>query len=442
MHIELFDMSWLHFLIRSATPSKNQDSASASTLRCLYIYRGTWRRTLSYPNEDLARDLVAFQRSNCKLGGGLEAFQDILFFPDRVHSGSYSPAGLPFQASVQNAFALPPPEAAGSPAHRLRRLKVTHHLRELPAFFGRVAKMCALQHLEIAIVYNKDSDVLEAVESEDEEEGVQHSLSSLGIEGRWSDLFPAISLCPPPSAATQFQALRLYYYGQDLPQTQEAVAQLLDLPARIIHHDHLETMTIELLATRKHDVAYNGNDLALTVGAFRPLLRYRRMVTLHLDLPCNIPLDIEFLHALAAVMGGTLRHLMVLKAVTLSIDEPTSPVLTVDDLPTIAGVILPRLETLGLDVIWDEESLSAKRHSLVVSSLLQTLYVGFRGPNSRNFGGVAKFLKRCFPGLQYLYYHLLWHKHTQWTCVMDANRYSGGFYGPGGRDWRKAPNKF
>jgi len=84
------------------------------------------------------------------------------------------------------------------------------------------------------------------------------------------------------------------------------------------------------------------------------------MVTLHLDLPCDTLLDIEFIHALAAVMGGTLRHLVVLRAVTLLTSESTSPVLTCDDLPTIAGVILPRLETLGLDVIWMyEESQSA-----------------------------------------------------------------------------------
>ena len=160
------------------------------------------------------------------------------------------------------------------------------------------------------------------------------------------------------------------------------------------------------------------------------------MVTLHLDVPCNTLLDIEFIHALAAVMGGTLRHLVVLRAVALWTDGLTRPVLTVDDLATIAGVILPLLETLGLDVFWDDKSLSAIQHSLVASSLLRTLYVGPRHPYWQNYSEVAKFLKRRFPGLQYLYYHLMYGAPTQWTSVMDDNRYSGGYYGPGGQDWR------
>jgi len=41
---------------------------------------------------------------------------------------------------------------------------------------------------------------------------------------------------------------------------------------------------------------------------------------------------------------------VVLTSRTHEIDERASPALTVDDLPTIAGVILPRSETLGLDV--------------------------------------------------------------------------------------------
>ena len=211
------------------------------------------------------------------------------------------------------------------------------------------------------------------LEAEDEKEGVQHSASSLEIEGRWSELFPAINLCTPPSAASQFQTLRLYYYLLDLPRTQVGVAHLLDLPARIISPDHLETLTIEVLDELHRDLLSEGQELVFMVDAFRPLLWYRRMVTLHLDLPCNILLDIEFLHALAEVMGGTLRHLVVLKAITHLNGESTSPVLTVDDLPTIAGVNLPRLETLGLDVTWDGKSPSVKWHSLVVSSLLQTL---------------------------------------------------------------------
>jgi len=136
-------------------------------------------------------------------------------------------------------------------------------------------------------------------------------------------------------------------------------------------------------------------------------------------------------------MGGTLRHLVVLRAVTLLTSKSTSPVLTCGDLPTIADVILPRLETLGLDVIWMyEESQSAKRHSLVAPSLLRTLYVGADHPNHwwEKFGAVAKskFLKKHFPGLQYLYFHLFFSRDNLWMRVMDANGYSGGSYGPGG----------
>ena len=301
---------------------------------------------------------------------------------------------------------------------------MTHYLRELPAFFRRVAKIHALEHLKVVIAH-EDGGMLEA---EDEKEGVQHSASSLAIEGRWSELFPAINLCTPPLAANQSQTLCLYYYLLDLPHTQMGVAQLLDLPARIIPPDHLETLKIKLLDDLNPYLFHLGQELVLMVDAFRPLLRYRRMVTLHLDLPCNILLDIEFLNALAGVMEGTLRHLVVLRAKSHWDGKHTSPVLTVDDLPTIAGVILPRLETLGLDVTWDEEPPSVKRHSLVVSSLLRTLHVGTRHPSSRNYGQVAKFLKRHFPGLQYLYFMSMNDGSTPWIRVKDANRYSGGWH--------------
>ena len=45
---------------------------------------------------------------------------------------------------MENAFALPLPETADWPAQGLRRLEVTQYLRELPSFFGRVAKMRVL----------------------------------------------------------------------------------------------------------------------------------------------------------------------------------------------------------------------------------------------------------------------------------------------------------
>jgi len=277
IHAEPFDGKWLRFLIRSSTPPENQPSASASTLRFLHIYRNSRDSRLSEVNEGLARDLIAFQRSNGKLGGGLETFRDIPTFPSREFYPSHT--GFAYQESIENAVELPPLEATDSPAHGLRRLNMTHGLNELPAFFGRVAKMRGLERLKIAIAIARGvGGTLEA------EEGVQHSVSSLEIEGRWSELFSAINLCPPPSTAAQLQTLRLYYYEQDLPRTQVEVAHLLDLPARIIPPDHLEALAIELISRRDNGVPV-GKDLALMVDAFRPLLRYRRMVTLHLDLP-------------------------------------------------------------------------------------------------------------------------------------------------------------
>jgi len=215
----------LRLLIRSLTPSENQPSASASTLRCLYIYRCDLLGPISEAEEGLVRDLVAFQRSNGKLGGGLEAFQHLCDFPSRGYPGIFSLVALPFLASIENAFALAAPEAADSPARGLRRLKVTHPLRGLPACFRRVGKMRALEHLKIVIAGgDSNSDISEAVEAEDEQEDVQHSVSSLGIEGEWRDLFPAINLCTPPSPDAQFQSFRLYYYLPGLPRTQKAIA--------------------------------------------------------------------------------------------------------------------------------------------------------------------------------------------------------------------------
>jgi hypothetical protein len=414
--------SCLSYLIRSSTPPENQPSASASTLRSLSIYR-TLRNDPSDEDERLARDLVAFQRSNGKLGGGLEEFQDFLPFPERGRY-YYTPAGCAFQESMENAFALPPPETADSPEHGLRRLEVTHYIRELPDFFGRVAKMRALEHLKIAIA---DPD---ARWDTGIEEVIQHTVSSLytvsslEIEGRWNELFTAINSCASPSASAQLRTLRLYYYLTDLPPTQSEAVQVLDLPTGIIPPDHLESLTIELLDNEEDipNCVYMGIGEAIKVDALRSLLRYRQMVKLHLGLPCNILVDIEFFYTLAAVMRETLKHLVVLRRLTQWDEDDFKPVLTADDLPTIAGVIMPRLETLGLDVSYDEISSSSKRNSLVVSCLLRTLDVGTIKLSKVQIPQVAGFLREHFPALQWLYHHYA-EPAAPWRRVVKINGY-------------------
>lgn len=157
--------------------------------------------------------------------------------------------------------------------------------------------MRALEHLKIVIL--EDNDMWEM---EDKKESVRHSLSSLEIEGFWRDLSPAINLCASPSATAQLRTLRLYYHQKGRASTGARVTQVLDLPAGIIPPDHLETLTIELVADPQIDFS-NLRAPVLTTNVLQPLLRCRQMVRLHLGLPCSICLDIEFLHVLAEVMG-------------------------------------------------------------------------------------------------------------------------------------------
>ena len=114
--------------------------------------------------------------------------------------------------------------------------------------------------------------------------------------------------------------------------------------------------------------------------------------------------------------------------------------LTVDDLATMAGLIFPRLETLGLDVPWHLTPSSAEWDFLVASSVLRTLHVGAdRSLLDQGSSKVAKFLKEHFPGLQYLYRHRKMFIYDEWDGVVVANGYSGGYYGrvngDGLRDW-------
>jgi len=171
-----------------------------------------------------------------------------------------------------------------------------------------------------------------------------------------------------------------------------------------------------------------GIDAALKVDAFRPLLRYTQMVKLHLGLPFHILLDIDFLRALAAVMGETLRHLVILRRLNQRIEDDFKPVLTADYLPTIVGDIMPRLEAFGLDVSYDEVSLSAKRDASVSPSSLQTLYVGAISLSDVQIPQVARFLQVHLPDLQSLCYHCGGSVESPWPYVADINGYSTRFY--------------
>ena len=444
----IFEMEtggWLRFLLCPLHPTKDQPSLSPSTLRSLLIYRSP-DFDPEREGKDLARDLAEFQRLNSRLGGGLEAFQDLSPFPEREES--HLPRNPRVQEAIQeameNAFSLPSPETTGAPVRGLRRLEVTHYLREFPAFFERVGRMRALEHLKIAIAYDPrigemgEEASMEIISPKFSRKGqspnnsvTTHSASSLEIEGRWGELSLSISLCAHPSKVTRFRTLRLLYY---IPIDYLVPAQgawLLDLPADIIPPDSLEALTINLLENGVDipDAVPYGIEGALKVDAFQPLLRYKEMVELHLELPYNILLDIDFLRVLAAVMCQTLRHLVILRRLDQWEDDDFGPVLTANDLPTIV-VLMPRLETLGLDVSHDDISASANRDSSVACPLLQTLYVGTVGLWDAQVPEVARFLKEYFPGLQYLYHHEgAWEEEGPWSRIVSVNEYSDGSNG-------------
>ena len=410
-------LPWLRFLLHSSTPAaENQTSASTSTLKHIRTFD-----SLSFDNHEgatlLALDLVTFQHSNVMLGGGLESFT--------MGSAPCLSTRRPYQDLIEYAFVLPPPGTMDSPVHGLRHLEVPHFLRELPDFFGRVAKMHTLEHLIIVIMENRGDDNILEVE---ERERAQHSLSTLEIEGYWWHLSSAINLCSPPSPTVPFRTFCLHYYGIDRDMVIAEIARVIDLPTGIVPPDNLETLTIELLEEREWLTREYLRGLVLTTNELQPLLQYRQMVKLHLDLPCTISLDIKFFHELAAVMRRTLSHLVIMRAMEYRPGSAFKPGLTVDDLATIAGVILPRLETLGLDVTWCDSPLSAERDCLVASSLLRALYVGTeRTLSIRGYWEVSKFLKDHFPGLQYVYHHAEPYDDI-WRHVIKDNGYSGKFF--------------
>ena len=332
---------------------------------------------------------------------------------------------FPYQDVIENAFVLPPTETVDSPASGLRRIEVAHFRYDLPDFLERVAKMRALEHLKIVIL--EDDSTWEM----GDKVSVQHSLSSLEIEGFWWDLSPAINLCPSPSATAQLRTLRLHYHQKDRAWSGASVTQVLDLPAGIIPPDHLEALTIDVV-DYPHVEFLNHKAPVLTTNALQPLLRYRQMVRLHLGLPCSICLDIKFLYALAAVMGGTLSHLVVLRAIAYHWNDPFQPMLTVEDLSLIAGVLFPRVETLGLQVPWHDTPSYAERNCSAASFLLKTLLVGTEILFGQESSNVATFLKGCFPGLQYLYrYRQYYEDNDGWQHVVRTNGYSGDDYVPG-----------
>ena len=440
INFEMDTASWLRYLLRSLTLTKNQPYAYSLTLRSLSIYRSPYCNPWEEEGQDLARNLAAFQRLNGRLGGGLEVFRDFMPFPDRGRF--HLPAGYRFQEVMENAFSLPPPETTGAIVHGLRRLEVTHYLREFPAFFERVARMHALEHLKIAIAYEPHiGEMGEEVGMESNfpkvsrkdrspnDETTRHSASSLEIEGRWSELSLSLSLCAPPSKVTRFRTLRLLYY---LPRDSLVSAQgvrLLDLPADTIPPDSLEALTVNLLENgdKIPNPVPDGIEWVLKVDTFRPLLRYKQMVELHLELPYNIMLDIDFLRALAAVMCKTIRHLVVLRRLDQWEHDDFRPALTANDLPTIVGVLMPGLQTLGLDVSYDGISASSKRDTSVAPPVLQTLYVGTITLKNAQVPEVARFLKESFPSLQSLYHHeKVWEAKRPWSRLVSVNKYSDG----------------
>ena len=411
---------YLPYLLGSS--ARNEPISSGPTLRkiaaCRYLHLACLEGC-----KNPIRDIVAFGRSNGKLGGGLEGFRDCTCLGEEG-GWTLPPAGWTLEDDRLSALALPPPEHVDRPLHRLRRLEVTHFLRELPEFFGRVARMQPLEHLKIAIPH--ETWELEEVPNE----GTQHSASSLELVGTCDKLCPALNICVPPSRATQFRAFRLRYYLTYFMPIQAVVVPLLDLPQDIIPPDHLDTLVIDLLDVGMAMPKYvdAGIDAALKVDAFRPLLRYTQMVKLHLGLPFHILLDIDFLRALAAVMGETLRHLVILRRLNQRIEDDFKPVLTADYLPTIVGDIMPRLEAFGLDVSYDEVSLSAKRDASVSPSSLQTLYVGAISLSDVQIPQVARFLQVHLPDLQSLCYHCGGSVESPWPYVADINGYSTRFY--------------
>ena len=246
----------------------------------------------------------------------------------------------------------------------------------------------------------------------------------------WKGLFPVTFICPSPLTA-QLRALRLYFCLPHRLLAQAAVTQVLDLLPGIIPPDYLETLNIELLETIEDRIIRDQTGPILTTDALRPPFQYRRMVEFHLDLPCTIRLDLEFLHEFGTVMGVTLRHFVVFGTI---ISQRKDYMLNAGDLPTISGVILPQLETLGLDILWDIPSV-AERGCLVVSSLLRTLYVGIRSilPSRST---MASFLKEHFPGLRYLHQR---HNSVEWRFIMREKNYIGYYFKRGSKycrgDW-------
>ena len=180
-----YSSQWLHFLLRSSTPAENQHSVSVSTLRHLHVrFEHPWVNV----DRDFIRDLAAFQRSNGEHGGGLEVFKETIRIPSQMLIG-YSPVDPAYRESVENALVLSTPETVDSPVHGLRRLETNYHIRDLPDFFVRVAKMRTLEYLRITILR-------ENLEEEDEEgtmseNGVPPHMSSIdqntaGRAPRWS----------------------------------------------------------------------------------------------------------------------------------------------------------------------------------------------------------------------------------------------------------------
>ena len=129
-------------------------------------------------------------------------YKNQLLYTSRV--GSMFLFGFQALRDTIDPFVLP---TVNSPAHGLRHLEVAQFLGGLPDLFRRVAKMHALEHLKI-VVLDSGSGV-NMWEVENKKERIQHSLSSLAIEGQWRHRSRAINLCASPSATAKLRTLRL-----------------------------------------------------------------------------------------------------------------------------------------------------------------------------------------------------------------------------------------
>ena len=121
-------LQWSRFLLRSSTLAENQPSASASTIKHLGICY-----PLSLGDSEgarlLALDLVAFQHSNVKLGGGLDVSIKINSYTLREFGSMFLFGFQALRDTIEEPFVLP---TVNSPAQGLSHLEVAQFLGGIP----------------------------------------------------------------------------------------------------------------------------------------------------------------------------------------------------------------------------------------------------------------------------------------------------------------------